>query len=302
MNLEQMAYLVELKQTQTMSQAALNLNISQAGLSQSLDSLEKELGFKLFTRTRHGTQPTKMGERIIGHAQEIEKQIVLMKELANQQKQVAEPPLRVGVMNEVPSSLLDWLLAFQDNYPQFKAYLKEADSKQIIKGVKKGQYDVGIVAINTAEKRQLSGLSFREIDQGEFKLYVTANHYLANYPGPTPLSLLKEQEFALFIDDYITDFVTAIGEKIGPLNVILQSTSFRVVLETMKKLQAVSIIRNTQIQNRLYEFEQSNLIEHDLGALQEKNLCKFKYGIIKLPAKRFTLIQNEFVRGIHAHK
>lgn len=54
MNLDQMLYLTELGKTKTISQAAKNLNISQAGLSQSLDKLEEELGLRLFNRTRSG--------------------------------------------------------------------------------------------------------------------------------------------------------------------------------------------------------------------------------------------------------
>jgi len=298
MNLEQMAYLVELKRTQTLSQAARNLNISQAGLSQSLDSLEAELGVKLFTRTRNGTRPTKAGEKIIGHAQEIETQLQMMQKFADQQKRVIEPPLRLGVMNEVPSSLLNWLLTFQDEQPQFRAYLKEADSEQIIAGVKAGAYDVGVVAVNTAQLAALTGVNFTEIGRGQFKLYMTANHYLADYPDPIPLSLLKEQEFALFIDDYIAAFVADVSAQAGPLNVILQSTSFRVVLETMKKFQAVSIIRNTQVQNRLYDFEQNSLVEHELGGLGSNQNPEFKYGVIQLPNQPLTPVQQRFISGI----
>ncbi|MFC6290197.1 LysR family transcriptional regulator [Levilactobacillus angrenensis] len=298
MNLEQMAYLVALKQSTTLSQAARQLNISQAGLSQSLDSLEAELGIKLFTRTRSGTRPTKAGEKIIGHAQEIEAQVQMMQKLANQQNDLSEPPLRVGVMNEVPSSLLDWLLTFQDEQPQFKAYLKEDDSEQIIAGVKNDDYDIGIIAVNAAEQRALHSLDFREIGQGEFKLYMTANHYLADYPDPIPLALLKEQEFVLFIDDYISEFMAAVTTQTGPLNVMLQSTSFRVVLETMKRFQAVSVIRDTQVRNRLYDFEQNSLVEHTLGNLGGNLARTFKYGVIRLPGKRLTTIQDEFIKGI----
>ncbi|AYM01771.1 LysR family transcriptional regulator [Levilactobacillus yiduensis] len=298
MNLDQMAYLIALKQAPTLSQAARNLNISQAGLSQSLDNLESELGIKLFTRTRNGTQPTKAGEKIIGHAQKIETQLRMMQKLADQQKQVAEPPLRIGVTNDVPSSLFNWLLEFQDSEPQFKAYLKEADSTQIIAGVKNNDYDVGIVAINTAEQRVLKSLEFREIGRGEFKLYMATSHYLANSPDPIPLELLKEQEFALFIDDDITKFVDAVAIENGPLNITVQSSSSRVILEAMRKFQAVSVIRDAQMHNCLNDFEQQSLVEHTLGELGSDLSRTFKYGIIQLPGKHLTPVQEAFISGI----
>ncbi|KRM56242.1 hypothetical protein C5L31_002123 [Secundilactobacillus malefermentans] len=298
MNLDQMLYLVELDRSATISQAAKNLSISQAGLSQSLDKLEAELGVKLFNRTRNGTSTTLAGKQIINHAMEIENQLGMMRKVADKQRLAVDPPLRIGVMNEVPKSLLNWLLQFQDNHPQFKASIEEANSQQIIESVKNDEYDLGLIAINKSHYELLNSLSFNKIGQGQFKLYMTANHYLATYPDPIPINLIREQEFALFTDDYIPEFVSKIEKKYGALNVIVQSTAFRVILETMKKFQAVSIIRDSQIKNRLYDIQQSQLVERDLNMLDMKNDLDFQYGLINKPEKQFTVLQSEFIKGI----
>lgn len=65
MNLEQLMYVVELSKSKSLSEAAANLHISQSALSQSITSLEKELGLKLFRRARTGTLPTAEGASII---------------------------------------------------------------------------------------------------------------------------------------------------------------------------------------------------------------------------------------------
>lgn len=75
MNLDQMLYLTELGKTKTISQAAKNLNISQAGLSQSLGKLEEELGLQLFNRTRSGITITEAGKQVVAHAKAIENQL-----------------------------------------------------------------------------------------------------------------------------------------------------------------------------------------------------------------------------------
>lgn len=298
MNLDQMLYLTELGKTTTISQAAKNLNISQAGLSQSLDKLEEELGLKLFNRTRNGTSITDAGRQVVAHAKTIEDQLGQIRQFSTQQRTVVDPPLRFGVMNEVPSSLLNWLLQFQDQHSQFKAYLQEASSIQIIQDVKKGDYDVGLIAINKSNYGLLDDLDFTEVGQGQFKLYMTPNHYLAKHPDPIPLSLIREQEFALFIDDYISDYVGKIGQKYGELNIILQSTSFRVVLETMRKFQAVSIIRNSQMHNRLYDFEKEDLVEHSLDMFDFKADQAFRYGLIRQCQTQLTELQEAFIKGI----
>lgn len=299
MNLDQMLYLVELDKTKTISQAAHNLSISQAGLSQSLDSLERELGVKLFNRTRNGTRATEAGLKIISHAKQIENQLGMMRNIADKERVSTDPPLKIGVMNEVPESLLNWLLRFQDLHPQFKASIEEANSGSIINGVKAEKLDVGLIAINRTHFNLLDSLSFNKIAQGQFKLYMTANHYLADYPNPIPMDLIREQEFALFTDDYIPEFISKLEQKYGELNVIVQSTAFRVIFESMKKFQAVSIIRDSQVKSRLYDFEQGSLVEHDLSSRDLTNDLNFQYGLINLPNKQFTSLQEEFIAGIN---
>lgn len=298
MNLDQMLYLVELEKTKTISQAANNLNISQAGLSQSLEKLESELGIRVFDRTRKGISTTKSGEQIIKHAKEIEKQLGIMRKIANAESIEVSPPLKFGVMNEVPSSLLDWLLKFQEMHPGFKVSLTEASSEQIITGIKDRTYDVGLIAIDRSHYHQLNSLDFKKIGHGEFKLFMTANHYLADYPDPIPVDLLREQEFALFIDEYIDEFINRLGKEYGPLNITVRSTSFRVVLETMRKFQAVSIIRDSQIQDRLYDLAPGDLVEHELSSLNQASNTKFQYGLINLPSGKFTDLQRTFIQGI----
>ncbi|WP_265747137.1 LysR family transcriptional regulator [Ligilactobacillus pabuli] len=280
-----------------MSRAAKNLNLSQSGLSQSLDKLEAELGVQLFQRTRLGSRPTLAGLKVITRAKEIEKQLGLMQtdlsELA-----VPTAPFRLGVMNEVPSTLLDWLLKFQAGQPNFRAYLAENTVREIIRAVKAQEYDAGLIAVDQAAVHLLDGLDFRAIGSGQFKLYTTANHYLANYQGPLPLELVLEQEFALFIDDYIAAFVKKLARQTDELNVIVQSTSFRVILETMRKFQAVSIIRDTQIDRRLYASSADPLIPHEIADVGQVSGQHFRYGIITRAGQSLTPLQEKFLQGI----
>lgn len=297
MNLEQMHYVVELAQSKTISRAARNLHLSQSGLSQSLDKLEAELGVQLFQRTRLGSTPTSAGLKVIARAKEVEKQLGLMQTDLSELT-VPTEPFRLGVMNEVPSTLLDWLLKFQEEETSFRAYLEENTVGQIIQAVQEKRYDAGLIAVNQTATQLLTGLDFREIGSGQFQLYTTANHYLADYQGPLPLELVAEQEFALFIDDYIADFAKQLARRTGELNVIVQSTSFRVILETMQKFQAVSIIRDTQINHRLYASLGQGLIAHEIAGVKHLTGQQFRYGIITPADQQLTPLQEKFVQRI----
>lgn len=64
MQLKQLAYFVAVAEHGSFSRAATNLYLTQSSLSQSVQSLEQELGFKLLKRSRDGVVMTEMGELV----------------------------------------------------------------------------------------------------------------------------------------------------------------------------------------------------------------------------------------------
>ena len=61
MNHRQLDCFLTVAETLNFSQAAKQLYLSQAAVSQQIQSLEKELGFPLFVRTRHQVELTEAG-------------------------------------------------------------------------------------------------------------------------------------------------------------------------------------------------------------------------------------------------
>ena len=61
MKLEEMKYFVEIVKARSINQASKNLFVAQPALSRMLTALEKELGFPLLERSKHGITPTKAG-------------------------------------------------------------------------------------------------------------------------------------------------------------------------------------------------------------------------------------------------
>lgn len=61
MKLEEMKYFVEIVNARSINQASKILFVAQPALSRMLTLLEKELGFPLLERSKHGIKPTKAG-------------------------------------------------------------------------------------------------------------------------------------------------------------------------------------------------------------------------------------------------
>lgn len=71
MDLKQLEYIVEIAKESNITHAAQNIFISQSALNQQLLKLEKELGAKLFYRTRKNWQLTEIGRIYVENAKKI---------------------------------------------------------------------------------------------------------------------------------------------------------------------------------------------------------------------------------------
>lgn len=62
MNISALKYYKEVVETQSISKVAQNSHISQSALSQMMQKLEAELGYKLLNRSNKGVYPTDLGK------------------------------------------------------------------------------------------------------------------------------------------------------------------------------------------------------------------------------------------------
>lgn len=71
MTFQQLQYLLEVRQTKSISKAASNLFVSNSSISAAVSSLEDELGCAIFNRSQNGLVPTAKGLQILDRAARI---------------------------------------------------------------------------------------------------------------------------------------------------------------------------------------------------------------------------------------
>lgn len=71
MQLKHIGYFVETSKHRSFNEAAKALYMSQPSLSAAIATLEKELGFQLFTRSKHGITLTTLGQQILPDAEKM---------------------------------------------------------------------------------------------------------------------------------------------------------------------------------------------------------------------------------------
>ncbi len=145
MNLQQLEYIVALDIHRNHARAADHCNVTQPTLSMMVKKLEGELGLKIFEKSQP-LKPSPAGEIIISRARQILREIKNLKEFVRNEKESIEGEYRLGVIPTLAPYLLPrFLNAFLEKHPQTSFTVMEMQTEEIVKNLKTGRLDVGIL-------------------------------------------------------------------------------------------------------------------------------------------------------------
>ncbi|OBK99098.1 LysR family transcriptional regulator [Mycobacterium sp. 1165178.9] len=128
------------------SAASRRLNISQPALSQTVSSLERQLGVKLLERSSTGVRTTEAGAALLAEARAIlarhDQALRRMAEFTTEGGGV----LRLGVPMELPPDLLQGALEkFAANCPDTRVMPRHLSTAAQISGLRSREIDVGLL-------------------------------------------------------------------------------------------------------------------------------------------------------------
>lgn len=152
MNLQQLEYIVALDIHRNHARAAEHCHVSQPTLSMMVKKLEGELGVKIFEKGQP-LKPSPSGEIIIGRARQILQEIKNLKEFIRNEKDSIDGAFRLGVIPTLAPYLLPkFLNQFLERNPGTSFTVMEMQTEEIIKKLKTGRLDVGILVTPLDEK------------------------------------------------------------------------------------------------------------------------------------------------------
>lgn len=147
MNIQQLEYLIAVDKHKHFGKAAQACFITQPTLSAMIQKLEDELDVKIFDRSSHPIRTTDMGTPIIEQARKILHSIGKLKDIANALKNTLGGKLTIGIISTVSDYLLPTeILDFVKNYPNIQLTIREMTTENVIKALKSGELDAGIIA------------------------------------------------------------------------------------------------------------------------------------------------------------
>jgi LysR family hydrogen peroxide-inducible transcriptional activator len=175
----QLHYIVELDKYKSYVAAAEHCNVTQPALTMQIKNMEEELGVILFDRSRKPITTTEIGRKIVDQAAIILRQMSQIVDLANEYKDAFSGELKIGIIPTVSPYLVPFFIkSFTEKYPGIRLEIVEEITENIIKKLKEGALDAGIIVtpINT------TNIEFEPLFYEKFFLYVSENHpmYLQN--------------------------------------------------------------------------------------------------------------------------
>lgn len=134
---------VMLSGTQTL--AAKRLRLTQPAVSGLIDSLEEELGFRLFDRVKGRLIPTREASYYFEHAAGVLESLTNLDHVAREIRESSIGNLRIAAHPSISSSLIPHVVAkFRKMHPNVAITLSTFPSPKVVDMLNMQQYDVGV--------------------------------------------------------------------------------------------------------------------------------------------------------------
>ncbi len=174
--LKDLRYLVAVADTRHFGRAAERCFVSQPTLSAQLKKLEQSLGVQLIERQPNNVALTDPGEQIVARARRILEACEEVTTLARSHRDPLAGVLRVALLPTIGPYLLPHIARpLQRALPRLQLHLHEYQTIPMLKRLKAGDLDVGILALPV----ELDGLEARELYSEPFQVLIPDRHALA---------------------------------------------------------------------------------------------------------------------------
>ncbi len=142
--------LIAIEKLGTISEAAVQLRLTQSAVSKRIQSLENELGYSILEKDGRKVRLTSSGLQLLSKAKQLLYEIENLKDLAKDKK---EREFTIGIADSIASSWGPSVIRKSLNQiPRLKLDIHVHRSTLIIEQLKLGRYDLGIVTGTALDK------------------------------------------------------------------------------------------------------------------------------------------------------
>ena len=291
MKLEEMKYFVEIVKARSINQASKTLFVAQPALSRMLTALEKELGFPLLERSKHGITPTKAGLAVYADCVKI---LQLYNDSKHRWQDIAyetadtHTTVRIVALPMIYNSTMNQVFCeVVQKYPRIQLKLFERQLQDVLQETISQPYTIGISHYNEKTKEEIyqfakaQRMQIIPLFDDEYKFFAACTHPLigkkltvndfkactiANYSSP------ETENMPQFIDAGLTGFLDKFKQ-------VLYLSNRYIMMETAATTQAITLSADYMTRDNIYRKS---------GSLVPLNITDFY-----LPMTYFIMLRTE---------
>lgn len=240
--------LINIAETGSITQAAERMGYTQSGITQMVNSLERELGVKLLQRTNKGAHLTQNGLILLPYMREEHRWERSIRQECDRMSGKETGTVNVGCLSSISTAWMPKILeTFAKQFPQIKIHMLEHEAPDLERMLLNGRIDMGLMELSDKAKYLSRTLFWDEV----FAV-VPQGHPLSKKDKVT----LKEVAQYPFIsyatgttegsDELWPDLITGHKEK---FNVMYTCKSDMTAIQMVMHHLGVSIAGNLMLEN-----------------------------------------------------
>lgn len=207
MTLNQLKYVIAISKENSLNEAAKKLYLSQPSLTAALHSLEKELGFDIFLRSKSGVMLTVKGSEFLGYARSVVEQYELL-DAKYISKTNVKRSFHVSMQHYTFAVSAFVELVNQYGLDEYEFEIHETKTHEVIDHVKNQKSEIGVLYRNDYNETVLqkifreSGLTFTPLFECGIYVYMSRKNPLAQKKEVTMEELEEYPCLAFAQGDY----------------------------------------------------------------------------------------------------
>ena len=205
MKLEQLQQIVEIEKQKSISKAAKALYMGQPALSGALNSLEDEIGVRIFERTSSGVVPTSEGMEILQLAKQM---LECQAQILNYGQQHRDLYGTVNILLTQAYSFLfsDIMVAFKEKYPKADLNIRVVSAESVVTELSTGSVNIAVSLWEMFEEYtpkvlKDAGMQFETFGKHSMMAYVSQDNRFAENESVN-LSDLRAENFLAYSSSF----------------------------------------------------------------------------------------------------
>ncbi|AOF92853.1 LysR family transcriptional regulator [Sinorhizobium sp. RAC02] len=238
-SLRQIRYFIATAELGQISQAAVDLSISQSAVTTAIKELERTVGVSLFLRTPHGMDLTSAGRQFLSHAYEILKKVDEATHL-NVVSSEIEGTLTVAATYTVIGYFLPLHIErLRRHFPQLEIQLFELNRESIEEGLLSNRYDMSVLLTSNILN---PALITEKVLSSTRRLWLPAQHHLLQAETVGLKEIAEEPYIMLTVDEAAHSALKYWSASPYQPRVILRTSSVEATRSLVANGQGVAIL------------------------------------------------------------